>query len=78
MVATFLTLVTAIAAVFIMVLVWVGIDRLANKSLGERNRCSHSFDPDGGAGAGCCGKHESCPLKEEESGRPAAAYTIHQ
>jgi len=77
MLATLLTLFTAIAAVFIMVLVWVGIDRLAHKNLGERNRCCHSFDPDSGAQTGGgCGKHTSCALNDEESGRPT--YTIRQ
>ena len=75
MVGTILTLFTAIAAVFILVLLWVGIDRLAHKTLGERNRCCHSFDPDaaraGTGTGGCCGQHESCPLKEEQTGRPA-------
>ena len=79
MLATLLTVFTAVAAVFVMVLVWVGIDRLAHKHLGERNRCCHSFDADSESNAaapGCCGQHTSCPLNEEESGRPA--YTIRQ
>lgn len=76
MLGTLLTVFTAIAAVFVMVLVWVGIDRLAHKNLGERNRCCHSFDPDGGARTGCCGKHTSCALNDEESGRPT--YTIRE
>ncbi|MCX5771098.1 MAG: hypothetical protein NTZ09_12625 [Candidatus Hydrogenedentes bacterium] len=78
MLATLLTVFTAIAAVFVMVLVWVGIDRLAHNTLGERNRCSHSFDPDAARAqtGGCCGQHASCPLNEEQSGRPT--YTIRQ
>lgn len=66
MLSTFLTVFAAIAAVFIMVLAWVGIDRLAHKHLGERNRCCHSFDADSeGAAPGCCGEHASCPMAGE-------------
>ncbi len=69
MIATVLTFLVAIAAVFLVVLVWVGIDRLANKNLGERNRCCHTFDPAAARG-GCCGKPESCALDGQQSGRP--------
>ena len=68
MFSTFLTFLAAIAALCLMVLVWVAIDRLANKTLGERNRCCHSLDneADNDNTGGCCGKHASCPVADED------------
>ena len=68
MFSTFLTFLAAIAALCLMVLVWVAIDRLANKTLGERNRCCHSLDNDAeDTTGGCCGKHAACPVADENN-----------
>lgn len=52
--ATLMTVGVATIAIFSLMLIWIGVDRWSNKRLGERNRCCHKFEENGGQ---CCGKH---------------------
>jgi len=64
--ATLLTMLMAIGAVFVLMVVWITIDRISNNYLGERNRCAHAFAD--GVPRECCGQHPEgeCPYEELE------------
>ena len=51
-----LNMAIGVGAVFVLITLWIFVDQWARKTLGERNRCCHSFDKDDALG--CCGKHK--------------------
>lgn len=66
-----LTVLTAILAVFILMIIWTTIDRVSNKYLGERTRCAHAVADE--RTRRCCGKHPqgACPLEDHKAGHPS-------
>ena len=68
------TILAAIVGVFLLMVVWISIDQLASRQLGERDSSCH------GVGGDCrCGKHagKACEIDATQD-RPACAKSHHE
>ena len=69
-----LTILIAVFGIFLLMTMWVGIDQLARKQLGERARGCHSWDPNSERQCHCAFTQDdgAATEKPEECPHPGA------